>query len=402
MAKAKKEELKLNPSKASFTLVGTAKLGDNAFPPESESKSKYISRRFNLGVEIQDKKVSYAEMFGGFFGNKATELKVFKKKKPDEEKAEMIIVDWEDRLNLDASLMKEIANFSFVTVALERDAKGKLFYKNFLSPYDAVQYIEEHLKDGDKVKVKGKLTPNYYNGTTSLKKEITYIGLADEEEVPKAEGILTLYIDDMSIGKSRVKQDDELDITATLIAYASKIDGTEVKKNIGYPINLVLPLHSGTKDKGEAGRVKKLLDCLKAKSGKVNELGVKVSFEEGVVVRQATIDDLDDEGRELIDMGIVTLEEALGKMSVSGGRMNRVVITAPNTVKKDVKGDERLRVEFEESVYDFADIKFDFESTKKEEKVEEVVEEVNEEEEENAMFEAEGEEFDIESLLSGL
>ena len=393
----KNEEVKLDQSKSGFTLIGEVKLTDNTFPPESESNAtKFISRRFNLGVKVDEGRVSYAEMFGGFHGNNPRDINVFTKGE-NGEKGKRMEVSWEDRLSLDDTLMGTIADFSLITVAIERDANGKPFYNKFLSAYDAIQYLEAHLKDGEKVKVKGKLTPNYYNGNTTMRKEITYIGLAKEDEVPCAKGFISVLVDENSVGKSRVKQDDELDINAFFIAYASKINGVEVKKNIPYPMTLVLPLQSSVEDKLVRGKVKRILEILKVKSKTMTEVKFDIVFEEGVMVRQASVDDLDKDSRQLVEDGIISLEDAIGKISVSGGRLNRVVVTAPS-VKRIEKDDKyTLAVDFEPEKYKAEDVAFDFDNVAKKE--EEKEEELNSDE----LFTSDdNESTDVSSLLSDL
>ena len=56
-----------------------------------------------------------------------------------------ITVAWEDRLN--ENVLKEIGDMCFINVGLEKDKNGKTFYKNFLSEYDAIAYIKEHLEE---------------------------------------------------------------------------------------------------------------------------------------------------------------------------------------------------------------------------------------------------------------
>ena len=119
---AVKEEVKLEPSRSGFTLIGNVKLTDNTFQPESTSKGGFISRRLNLGVEVGEGKVSYAEMFGGFHRDKPRDIIAFQKASEGEDKGGRLEVAWEDRLSLDEATFATIADFSLLTVALEKDS----------------------------------------------------------------------------------------------------------------------------------------------------------------------------------------------------------------------------------------------------------------------------------------
>lgn len=394
---AVKEEVKLEPSRSGFTLIGNVKLTDNTFPAESTSKGGFISRRLNLGVEVGEGKVSYAEMFGGFHRDKPRDIIAFQKASEGEEKGGRLEVAWEDRLSLDEATFATIADFSLLTVALEKDSSGKTFYKKFLSAFDAIMYMEEHLKDGMKIKVKGKLSPNYYNGKTTIRKEITYIGLAKEDELPSATGYINILVDKNSVGKSRIKQDDELDINGLMVAYASKVGDVEVKKNIPFPISLVLPLQSDVDDKVIKGKINRVLQMLAVKGNGVNEIGLDIEFEEGVLVRQATLEDLDKDSRQLVEDGIISLEDAVGKVSVSGGRMNRVIVRQPQVKREDVDGKPQIRLVNIENKYTLEDVSFSFEDVKPE-----VKEEVTEEQLDNYFADSTGGDTDTADLLSSL
>ena len=129
----------------------------------------------------------------------------------------------------------------------------------------------------------------------------------------------------------------------------------------------------------------------------MTEVKFDIVFEEGVMVRQASVDDLDKDSRQLVEDGIISLEDAIGKISVSGGRLNRVVVTAPS-VKRIEKDDKyTLAVDFEPEKYKAEDVAFDFDNVAKKE--EEKEEELNSDE----LFTSDdNESTDVSSLLSDL
>ena len=93
---------------------------------------------------------------------------------------EKIIVAWEDRFN--ESVLESIGDLSFITVGLEKTDKGNIFYKNFLSMYDAIDYVKKHLTSDMVVNVLGNLKYSTYNDVTQVRKNITYIGLSIDKK----------------------------------------------------------------------------------------------------------------------------------------------------------------------------------------------------------------------------
>jgi len=81
-------------------------------------------------------------------------------------------------------------------------------------------------------------------------------------------------------------------------------------------------------------------------------------FEEGNLVKQATLDDLDEEGRMLVEMGVYTAEEAIGKMAVKGNRLNRMILLRPFYEAKDTddEGGKKLVLTVDDEKYTEADL----------------------------------------------
>ena len=182
-----------------------------------------------------------------------------------------------------------------------------------------------------------------------------------------------------------------------MVAYASKVGDVEVKKNVPFPISLVLPLQSDVDDKVIKGKINRVLQMLAVKGNGVNEIGLDIEFEEGVLVRQATLEDLDKDSRQLVEDGIISLEDAVGKVSVSGGRMNRVIVRQPQVKREDVDGKPQIRLVNIENKYTLEDVSFSFEDVKPEDE-----EEVTEEQLDNYFADSTGGDTDTADLLSSL
>ena len=180
---------------ANFNLIGTPKISeDYTFKTNERSdKSKWIYNSMNLGVDCGEKHgVVYAELMGGY--SEENENRIFAHGKKDDDSDDFdkqIVVDWDDRF--DEDILEEIGELSFITVGLEKTSEGKTFYKKFLSAYDAIAYIKEHLSEDMVLNIKGNLKYSSYNDTVQVRKNITSIVLSKVDDI----GFATLTGEDV-------------------------------------------------------------------------------------------------------------------------------------------------------------------------------------------------------------
>ena len=169
---------------SNFTLIGTPKISeDYTFKIDEKSeKSNWVYNSLNLGIDCGERYgVIYCELMGGY--SEENENKVFAHGKKDDgsdDFEKQIVVDWEDRFN--DEVLEEIGDLSFITVGLEKTNEGKTFYKKFLSAYDAIAYIKEHLTEDVVVNVKGNLKYSTYNDNVQVRKNITSIVLSKVDD----------------------------------------------------------------------------------------------------------------------------------------------------------------------------------------------------------------------------
>ena len=214
-----KERKALKKGKASFNLIGRAKVTDKTFNLDNSYDSGWTDNQMYLGVDCGNGNIVYGEMRGGFFPDDDNILRAFSKTdKDDSGKSKMVEIAWEDRFNED--LLDTIGDSSFITVGVEKDVKEKTVYKKFLTPYDAVQYLNEHLEDGMIVNVKGNIGYSEYDDNVSMKKEITSIVLSkvENEDDFKAKFSQMILLDSKSIGK-RDKEKGTIMLDAYVVDY---------------------------------------------------------------------------------------------------------------------------------------------------------------------------------------
>lgn len=338
---------------SNFTLIGKPKISDDyTFKiDEKSANSSWVYNSLNLGIDCGEKHgVVYAEMMGGY--SDENENKIFahgKKEDGSDDFEQQILVDWEDRFN--DEVLEEIGDLSFITVGLEKTNEGKTFYKKFLSAYDAIAYIKEHLTEDMVVNVRGNLKYSEYNGNVQVRKNITSIALSKADDQSKYAARFTQTIlldkDSASLKPDNIDKDKGvMYVNTRVLDYVKEVNGVEVKGQ--YPYNKRFEF---AMDFSNEAQCKKIMEKLfKVKKG-VTQITFEGEFVEGGAVVTATWDDIPDEIKDLVDMGVFTQEEALAKCTANGGRERRMVLKKP-MIK--LVGDDKVPVlqKFEERYTD--------------------------------------------------
>lgn len=338
---------------STFNLIGTPKISDEyTFKlDQSSEKSKWVYNSMNLGIDCGEKYgVVYAECMGGY--SEENENKIFAHGKKDDgsdDFEKQIVVDWEDRFNED--VLEEIGELSFLTVGLEKTSDGKTFYKKFLSAYDAIAYIKEHLSEDIVVNVKGNLKYSSYNDNVQVRKNITSIVLSKVDDASKYAARFTQTIlidkDSVSLKADGIDKDKGvMYVDAKVLDYLKEYNGIEVKGQ--YPYNKQFEF---AMDFANEAACKKIMDKLfKVKKG-ITQITFEGEFIEGGAVVTATWDDLPKDIQDLVEMGVYTEEEALAKCTANGSREKRMVLKKPQI---KLVGDDKVPViqRFEERYTD--------------------------------------------------
>lgn len=319
---------------SNFTLVGRPIINDYTFKiNEKSDKSNWVYNAMNLGIDCGEAYGTvYAECMSGY--SEDGENKIYVHGKDDsgnDDFKKKIEVSWDDRFNED--VLEEIGDLSFITVGLEKTSEGKTFYKNFLSAYDAIAYIKDHLTEDMVVSVKGNLKYSSYNDTVQVRKNITYIGLSIDRKTNqptasdkyKATFTQTVLIDKDSASLKNIDKDKGvMYIDARVLDYVKEVNGIEVKGQ--YPYNKQFEF---AMDFSNEAACKKIMDKLfKVKKG-INQITFEGEFIEGGAVVTATLDDLPQDIRDLVDIGVYSEEEACAKCTANGGRERRMLLKKP-------------------------------------------------------------------------
>ena len=347
---AEKKVITKSDWQANFTLIGKPVVGDYTYKIDERSeKSNWIYNALNLGVDCGEKfGTVYAEMMGGYGEDR--ENKIFAHGKKDDgsdDFEKQIVVEWEDRFN--DSVLEEIGDLSFMTIGVEKTSEGKTFYKKFLSEYDAIAYLKEHLTEDMVVNVKGRLAYSTYNDNVQVRKNISSIVLSkvDDPANYKATFTQTVLIDKDSASLKNIDKDKGVMFVETrVLDYVKEINGVEVRGQ--YPFNKTFEFELNLENEKQCKTI--LEKLFKVKKG-VTQITFEGEFIEGGAVITATWDDVPDDIKDLVDMGVYSKEEALAKCTANGSRERRMVLKKP-VIK--LVGDDKVPViqKFEERYTD--------------------------------------------------
>ena len=358
MAKKEKKILEKKNWSNTFQLIGEAKVNDYTYKlNEKSTSSDWVYNSLNLGVFCGETcGTVYAELMGGYGEERDNVVYVHGKDSDGKDDFEnRFSIDWDDRF--DESILETVGDLCFLTVGLEKDKNGKVYYKKFLTPYDMIAYINENLEDGMVVNVKGNLKYSTYNDNVQVKKEINSVVLSKVDDSSKysARFTQTMLLTKDSVGKAD-KDTGILPIYAKVLDYVKEYKGKEVKCNIPYDKTFEYEL-----DLSNPEIVKKVVEkVFKVQKG-VTEATFEGDLIEGGAVVTATEDDLPDDIKTLIAIGVYTLEEALAKCTVSSGREKRMVIRKPLIkMVEDKEGNKTPTIQKFEKKYDEEDLILDF------------------------------------------
>lgn len=389
-----KEINKLGKKESNFNLIGRVEVSAYTYGMDLQSaKSDWVYNKLSLKVDCGTCGKIKAEMMSGYGSSRKNQVFVHGIKDGKDDYSSNFTIAWEDRF--DEEILKTVGDKCFITVGLEKDNSDKTIYKKFLTQYDAIQYIKDNLKDGDIVNVKGNLTYQIYNEKVMVKKEINSIVISSKEEKDfRATFAQTLLVESDGIGKPN-KETRTLPITAYVVDFSKEFDGKRIirmvngKKKEGINIPIVRTFDFKIGDDVE--KAKKMVKHFKAKSKKVTEITVEGIFRiaGNLETQQVTLDDIPDDIRELIELGLYDEKEILDKQAFANGgnkANEEMVIIRPkvNMIGEAEHKQAHLAVDpdkfneddlFIENILSVNEARFDDE--------EEVVEDIVEETEEN-------------------
>ncbi len=341
-----------------FEMVGNLKL-----PKETDSFKALQEREFNSGwinKTLNFNVVSGTNTFfmrtrGGHHKNKNTDIYVFSKPTVDDDgkrsKGKSFTIPFDERKT--SPLLGQVAEWKKFKLDLsnrklrykankllksedpisENDLKElnistveelkKLYQKEekkvfeFISEWDYIDLLKKILDSGKyehtKFHISGTVDCDYSerDGRWYINYSPNNIRLANSDETDSATANLTLLLNEDSIDDSLLDDKGKYYITGYSMEYYSPL-----KKNLPMPYTFTL---KDGKDKKTERLLKRFFEI---KNG-VYQLGIVVKLINGASVNEITLEDLDEETREDIELGILDFEDVKAELggSVFGDRV---------------------------------------------------------------------------------
>lgn len=313
-------ETELRSGVSRFSAYGKVSISADTFPTDDvKAASGYTYKRVSFPVSVGDNNTIYVQMMGGYSPKKP----VIYARNTDNDPIE---VNWDLRTN--ENILENIADRSFVKVRLEKDADGKLIEKKFLSEFDAITYMADHLKDGQQVYIGGDVEYRHYNGQIQRSFNMTTVALDENEDrKPSAQLSQTYLIDNTSVDRDwedQLEEKKQLVVNAYVPQYVGKHEGKQIKKTLAFPQQFVLKATDENMDKRKAIVKRFLL----TDEDVVRELSLLCDLVDGYEESTGNVE-LSDDLKELIKLGFMTEEAAEKQMTIGGNRVRETVLVRP-------------------------------------------------------------------------
>lgn len=363
----------LKQVKETFVLVGEALINkdpDKYVKTEAVGKNGWMKKTINLGIKIADNNRIYIGHDAGFWSDETiekTKNETGTDEKGKSKKKENLIYNGEmvdgkwvadnipfaDRFNQE--IIDKMPYYKKIRVALEpeviktnddrgeiieeikKDSDGNIVYqeKQFLFVGDAIDYIKQHLKNGERIYIYGHTEINQYINShdnqlkTRFNRVIDQIRIAKPDEENQACGTTNFYFEKSDFDKS--------EFAKTRKYY---IQGHRTYKNnegiiVPVPVNYILDFSSPNvswDDEEIKAQVDYLVDVFEsAKKDKVYLTSWRYLIFEGSEEQELTEKDLSKDLQKRVKLKFITLEAAIKQMrgSAIGDKIKELKLVMP-------------------------------------------------------------------------
>lgn len=313
---------------SNFTLIGNPVITDKTYKIDAISeKSSWRYNSMHLGIDCGEKYGRvYADMMGGYSEERDNVIYAHGKNEDGtDDFSNRIIVDWEDRFNED--VLESVGDLCFINIGIEKTSGGNTYVKKFLSAYDAIAYVNEHLEKDMVVNVRGRLEYSMYRDNVQIRKNINSIILSKVEDPSKyaAKFTQSILIDKESVSSDDIdKEKGVIYVNTRVLDYLKEYNGIEVRGQFPYNVQFEFEMDFNKKE-----QCAKIMDKLFGVKKDVTQITFEGEFIEGGAAVTATWDDVPDDIKELVEMEVFTKEDAIAECSSGGNTERRMVLRKP-------------------------------------------------------------------------
>ena len=322
-------ERQIKTTNGYFDVVGEIIVDAKTFTLGQPGKNNqnWIQNIFNPKIEADNGKSMYMRFSSGYDAVRGKTIYARSKSETNLE------VAFGDRNN--ENIISLVDEKSFIRVGISKElvkdeATGKEYkqwvYKNFLDTFDVVAFLQQvmPLASKQKVRITGAVKFSTYNGEVQRNYDIQNIyllnGNEDEgkEMQPKLE-----FTQNVLLTKGCVV--DELDKENGVATVNALVMIKEKKEFKTVPVKLLMK----PQDEKQKETYKKLIPMVfEVPEDKVRKIALDCIFEVGYVAGNVNENDLPQEAKELLDMGLYTMEEVM-KMYAVRERVDNLLIKRP-------------------------------------------------------------------------
>ena len=322
-------ERQIKTTNGYFDVVGEIIVDAKTFTLGQPGKNNqnWIQNIFNPKIEADNGKSMYMRLSSGYDAVKGKTIYARSKSETNLE------VAFGDRMN--ENIVSLVDEKSFIRVGVSKElvkdeSTGKEYkqwvYKNFLDTFDVVAFLQQimPLASKQKVRMTGAIRFSTYNGEVQRNYELQSIyllnGNEDEgkEMQPKLE-----FTQNVLLTKGCVV--DELDKENGVATVNALVMIKEKKEFKTVPLKLLMK----PQDEKTRETYKKLIPkFFEVPEDKVRKINLECIFEVGYVAGNVSEEDLPQEAKELLDMGLYSMEEVM-KMYAVRQRVDNLLIRRP-------------------------------------------------------------------------
>ena len=350
----------------SFKVVGKVKLGDNSLQDPKVSDSGWLGVRTSFGVDVDDAgNTVYINVNGGYNPSYDTIKKLPRER---QETFAMVEIPLADRFNKEM-IDKVQFNELFQVSGINKEDPSES--KTFLLANDYLEYLQEHLNNGDEVVITGNVDyswdflgddkPQYRNYNVSNLYMNPKNDKGEYKEKPMAEITQTYFVtaDSLSDGwQNELKKEGKTVVSVKVPSYLGNARDPKtgkytlaVKKNIAIPQSLVI--QTSASKFAEADLINYVKGGLAIKGDdKVRAIVIQATINEGHESSTGNIK-ITPELQTLLDAGVIEMEELEKEVTVRGQRKSELVFNRYK-YKKDDEGN--IKADFSDDLYTFKDL----------------------------------------------
>lgn len=332
-----------------FEAVGNVILIDDSKVTEDYKKGyletygtnnkNYFYRKIKFGVKCSNGSTIFPEMMGGYDTKKPLAIK--KRNKSNEE----MVIEWNDRFN--KSKLDEMGHLQKLHLnLLTNEAENT---NVFLHEFDFIEALKNGLQKDMRVKVKGNIAINRYKNKQGEFKEnlqftIKDVYLAKEDDVDGVRCDVDFLYKEGALNDILYKEEGKILVECYGTKYDSEMKDNEVLQIPNVLIDKQTIVNGNKKLMSNPELTEKLIEMYKkyfeCDKNEVKEMKWQGEIFIGRPQVEITFDDLDEDTKMYIEMGIMTLEEAIKQRSGSNFGDRTVEL---RLVKPKVFGSEELK-----------------------------------------------------------